>query len=98
MSFFFSVFPDGCRCKGHTSPFTIRAKPGEQTALVTWPEPEVTCTEYIRKEVNPPRTSPSNFSLGPHKITYSFWYKGYKQDLKCFINFTVGTRVPKTIF
>ncbi len=71
---------------------TVYAKPGEQTALVEWPEPEPTwCPNYVRKEVNPNRTSPANFGLGKHEITYSFWYKvdGHETKIKCFINFNV---------
>ena len=58
-----------------------------------WPEPEPTsCPNYVRKEVNPNRTSPANFGLGKHEITYSFWYKvddKRQTEIKCFINFNV---------
>jgi hypothetical protein len=70
----------------------VYAKPGEQTALVMWPEPEVICPNYVRKEVNPDRTLPAKFGLGKHEITYSFWYKvddKRETEIKCFINFNV---------
>ncbi|CAB3989979.1 Hypothetical predicted protein [Paramuricea clavata] len=81
-------FPDGCHCKGYILSFPIYAKPGEQTVQVTLPEPEVICKNYVNKSVSPP--SNSKFKLGRHVITYSYRYKGYKQDLKCFVNFTVA--------
>ena len=88
---------DGCNCeKGFIEPFTIYAEPGEQTALVDFPEPKVeNCPDVIRKEVSPNRTLPARFGLGKHIITYSFWYKvdGQREDhIKCFVSFTVASK------
>ena len=57
-----------------------------------FPEPEVICPNYVRKEVNPDLTPPAKFGPGKHKITYSFWYKvddKRETEIKCFINFNV---------
>ncbi len=93
MTIFFSL--DGCRCKNSLVPFTVYAKPDEQTAFVTWPEPEVSCLNYVRKEVNQDRTPSAKFGLGKHEITYSFWYKvddKRETEIKCFINFNVARK------
>lgn len=84
----FSDFPDGCHCNGYIPPFTVYAKPGEQTVQVTLPEPVLICKNDVKKSVSPP--SNSKFKLGQHVITYSYRYRGYKRDLKCFVNFTVA--------
>ena len=84
----------GCSCgKGYIFPFTVYAKPGEQTALVNFPEPEIqNCPDLVRKEVNP-KGLPARFGLGKHVVTYSFWYKVNDQPedkTNCFVNFTVA--------
>ena len=84
-----------CTCGKGFVPPTVYAKPGEQTALVNFPDPEVQyCADLVRKEVNP-KVLPARFALGKHVMTYSFWYKVDDQPedkTNCFVNFTVARK------
>ncbi|XP_028404264.1 uncharacterized protein LOC114526919 [Dendronephthya gigantea] len=87
-----------CNCAGDISADMEFTKPGEDTVLFKWVEPNLKCNkpvEDLHKSVNPANVDPSGteYGIGEHKINYTFSYidsNEEKQSRSCLVNFDVA--------
>ncbi|XP_046839250.1 uncharacterized protein LOC124433514 [Xenia sp. Carnegie-2017] len=83
--------PGDCSCSSVESK-TVYIEPPARTVDVSWPSPTLQCRNnrnpQYKKAVTPNIASPHSFTVGNHRIEYTFTFReGF--DLNCYVNVKV---------